>query len=73
MPEELQELTFFKTIIPYAFRKFEDIDAATEVVNNALANMLIGIDNKDKLAEIGGITFQTYDEKVKKRVCFLLI
>ena len=69
MPEELRELNFFKTIVPYAFRQVEDINVATEMVDNALANMLVGIENKNQLAEIGGIEFKNYDD-VNKRVCF---
>ena len=72
MPEELQELNFFKTIVPYAFRYVEDINVATEMVDNVLANMLIGLENKDKLAEIGGVKFQNYED-VNKRVCCMLI
>ena len=72
MPDELQELNFFKTIVPYAFRHVENIKAATEMVDDALANMLIGLDNQGKLAQIGGIKFQNYNDN-NKRVCFLLI
>ena len=72
VPEELQELNFFKTIVPYAFRYVEDINVATEMVDNVLANMLIGLENTDKLAEIGGVKFQNYED-VNKRVCCMLI
>ena len=69
MPIELRELNFFKTIVPYAFRHVENINTATEMIDNALANMLIGLENQDHLSQIGGIKFQIYEPPLNTRVC----
>ena len=69
VPAELHGLNNYKIIVPYAFRHVENINAATEMVDIALSNMLIGLENPDKLAQIGGIMFKNYNDN-SKRVCF---
>ena len=57
MPEKLVALKFFKSIVPYAFKQNESVSVTTKVIDEVLANLLIGIDSKIKISLLAGITF----------------
>ena len=57
LPEEILALKFFKSIVPYAFKQNESISTTTKVIDELLAKLLTGIDNKNKISLLAGITF----------------
>ena len=60
IPEELLALKYFGTIVPYAFQQLTNITTSTKIIEKTLADLLIGIENQDKLAQLSGIKFKTY-------------
>ena len=57
LPKKIQALEFFKSIVPYAFKQNESISITTKLIDELLAKLLTGIDNKDKISQLAGITF----------------
>ena len=57
LPQKIQALEYFKSIVPYAFKQNESISITTKVIDELLANLLTGIDNKQKISLLAGITF----------------
>ena len=62
LPYELQALNFYKAIVPYAFQQIESISTTSNVIDELLADLLTGIDNKDKFAQVAGIKFEKYHD-----------
>ena len=62
LPNELQALNYFKAIVPYAFKQNESISTTTNVIDELIADLLTGIDNKDKFAQVAGIQFEKYPD-----------
>lgn len=62
LPNELQALNYFKAIVPYAFKQNESISTTTNVIDELIADLLTGIDNKDKFAQVAGIKFEKYHD-----------
>ena len=62
MPERILALEFFKSIVPYAFKQNESITVTTKVIDKLLANLITGIDNKNKISYLAGITFTNYPD-----------
>ena len=60
LPNELQALNYFKAIIPYAFQQMESISTTSNVINELVADLLTGIDNKDRFAQLAGVKFGNY-------------
>ena len=54
LPEEFNGLSSYKVLVPFAFRH-ESMDRAHETFDNALLDLLSGIDNREKLAKMTGI------------------
>ena len=68
LPAELTALNYFKYIIPYAFKQNESISTTSNVIDELLSDLLTGIDNKDKFAQIAGVKFESYPDG-HERVC----
>ena len=68
LPQELLALKFFKAIVPYAFQQLTNITTSTEIIDRTLADLLTGIENQDKFAQLSGIKFRTYPFTLT-RVC----
>ena len=62
LPYELQALNYFKAIVPYAFQKIESISTTSNVIDELLADLLTGIDNKDKFAQLAGVKFGNHPD-----------
>ena len=60
LPFELDALNYFKAIVPFAFKQIQSISSTSTVIDELLADLLTGIDNKDKLAQLAGIRFENY-------------
>ena len=62
LPYELHALNYFKAIVPYAFQKIESISTTSNVIDELLADVLTGIDNKDKFAQLAGVKFGNHPD-----------
>ena len=60
LPFELDALNYFKAIVPFAFKQIQSISSTSTVIDELLADLLTGIDSKDKLAQLAGIRFENY-------------
>ena len=64
LPGEIWALKYFTYIVPYAFKQNESISTSTKLIDELLAKLLTGIDNKDKISQVAGIRFKNFaDDK----------